>query len=81
MDATSSNARREVDARGRSCPMPIIELMRELKTMSAGEEVEVLADDRAFPADVAAWCKKTSNTLVSLAEKGGAHVAIVRKGS
>ena len=42
--------------------------------------VEILADDRAFPADVAAWCRKTNNTLVSIDRRADAHVAIIKKG-
>jgi tRNA 2-thiouridine synthesizing protein A len=59
--------------------MPIVELMRVVKTMRAGDAVEVLADDKAFPADVTAWCKKTGHRLVTLVERGGAHVALVKK--
>jgi tRNA 2-thiouridine synthesizing protein A len=70
---------RTLDARGRACPMPIVELMRVVSKMAAGEAVEITADDRAFPADVAAWCKKTGNTLVSLSENHSVHVAVVRK--
>lgn len=81
MDEPSPRPRHAVDARGRSCPMPIIELMKVIRSIGVGEAVEVLADDRAFPADIAAWCRKTRNELVSLEEKAGVHVAIVRKAS
>jgi TusA-related sulfurtransferase len=68
-----------IDVRGRACPMPIVELMRAMKTLNVGEEVLVLADDAAFPADVRAWCKQTGNTLVDLVDADGAHEARVRK--
>jgi TusA-related sulfurtransferase len=61
--------------------MPIVELMRAVNKMAVGEAVEVLADDRAFPADVTAWCKKTGNTLVSLSESESVHLAVVKKGA
>lgn len=67
--------------RGRACPAPIVELMRTIRAVDDGETIEVLADDRAFPADVAAWCRKTSNTLVSLDRRSDAHVAVIKKGS
>ena len=66
--------------RGRACPAPIVELMRAIRGVNDGDSVEILADDRAFPADVAAWCRKTNNTLVSLNTRADAHVAVVRKG-
>lgn len=59
--------------------MPIVELMRVIKTLAGGDEVEVKADDNAFPADVEAWCKKTGNALVRLTKDDSVHVALVRK--
>lgn len=70
---------RTVDARGRSCPMPIVELAREAKVASDGEEIVILADDQAFPADVEAWCKKTKNELIELGPHEGCFRAVVRK--
>jgi TusA-related sulfurtransferase len=70
-----------LDMRGRACPAPIVELMRAMRALAEGESLEVIADDRAFPADVSAWCKKTSNTLISLDKRPEGHVAIVKKGA
>ena len=69
-----------LDMRGRACPAPIVELMRAIRGIGDGDMVEVLADDRAFPADVAAWCRKTNNTLVSINRRADAHVAVIKKG-
>jgi len=70
---------KKLDVRGRACPVPIVELMREMRTLAVGETVEIIADDRAFPADVTAWCKKTENALLQLRTDGDAHIAVVRK--
>ncbi|HEY3820633.1 MAG TPA: sulfurtransferase TusA family protein [Polyangiaceae bacterium] len=72
-------ARRSIDVRGRSCPIPIVELMRAIREGAVGDEIEVLADDRAFPSDVRAWCNKTGHQLLSLGERSGGHAALVRK--
>jgi TusA-related sulfurtransferase len=71
--------RKTLDVRGRACPIPIVELMRAIKTMADGDEIDVHADDRAFPSDVRAWCSKTGHCLVDLATREEAHVATVRK--
>ena len=42
---------RTVDARGLSCPMPIVRLAREMKQAQRGEQVMVISDDEAFPAE------------------------------
>ena len=72
-----------LDARGKSCPLPIVLMAKHVKTMAAGAQVAVRADDRAFPEDVRAWCKKTQNELVSLEDKvedkKGFYEAVVKK--
>lgn len=47
----------EVDALGRRCPVPVIELARHIGDVSVGEVVAVLADDEAAILDVPAWCR------------------------
>jgi TusA-related sulfurtransferase len=46
-----------VDARGRRCPIPVIELARHFGEVAVGGTVEVYADDPAAAADVPAWCR------------------------
>ncbi len=46
-----------VEARGRPCPIPIIELARAARDLGAGTVLEVLADDPAAATDVPAWCR------------------------
>ncbi len=70
---------KSVDARGKSCPLPIVMTARAIREVGAGEVVTILADDRAFVADIDAWCNKTGNELVSLEEKTGFSEATVRK--
>lgn len=46
-----------VDARGRPCPIPVIELAKAIETVAVGEVVTVLADDPAAAFDIPAWCR------------------------
>lgn len=46
-----------VEARGRRCPVPVIELARAAARHQAGAVLEVLADDAAARTDVPAWCR------------------------
>lgn len=70
----------ELDARGLKCPLPIVRLTQAIKTLPSGE-IQVRADDPAFEADVAAWCRKTGNVLVSVNKMGRLITAVVRKES
>jgi TusA-related sulfurtransferase len=68
-----------IDARGKSCPLPIVLTAKALRAAPAGQTVTITADDRAFPEDIQAWCRKTSHELVSLETKAGFYEAVVKK--
>ncbi|HET7636668.1 MAG TPA: sulfurtransferase TusA family protein, partial [Candidatus Limnocylindria bacterium] len=53
-----------LDARGLSCPMPIVKTAMAIKGMQSGELIEVLATDPGSVKDFAAWSKSTGNELV-----------------
>jgi cysteine desulfurase len=46
-----------VDARGRRCPIPIIELARQITAVPVGAVIAVLSDDPAARLDVPEWCR------------------------
>lgn len=46
-----------LDARGRRCPLPILDLARHIDDVAVGENVTVEADDPAARPDIAAWCR------------------------
>ena len=68
-----------VDARGKSCPLPIVLVAQAVRAAAAGDAVVIQADDRAFPEDVRAWCTKTGNPLLSLEAKSGFFEARIKK--
>jgi TusA-related sulfurtransferase len=68
-----------VDAKGLSCPMPIVKLSQAMTAANVGETVEVIATDTAFGPDIQAWCRKTGQELVQLAEGEEIVTALVKK--
>ena len=68
-----------LDARGKSCPLPIVLIAKGFREAQPGARMTVRADDRAFPEDVKAWCKKTGHVLVSLESKPGYYEAVIQK--
>lgn len=46
-----------VDALGWLCPVPVIELARQVLAAPVGAVVAVLADDPAARLDIPAWCR------------------------
>lgn len=52
-----------VDARGLSCPMPVIELARAVDALPVGGMVRLLATDPAAQVDVPVWCRMQRHRL------------------
>ena len=53
-----------VDARGLSCPMPIVRTAQAVKAAASGDLIEVLATDPGSTKDFVAWCRTTGHELV-----------------
>jgi tRNA 2-thiouridine synthesizing protein A len=70
---------KKIDVQGRACPIPIVELMRAMSGLTVGQEIEIRANDRAFPADVKAWCQKTGHALLEFVQSGDAFTARIKK--
>ena len=56
-----------IDALGRRCPVPVIELARHLRDVDVGEVIAVLADDAAARVDAprGAECADRSTSALS----------------
>ncbi|MFF0225636.1 cysteine desulfurase/sulfurtransferase TusA family protein [Streptomyces sp. NPDC004629] len=65
-----------VDARGKRCPIPVIELAKVIGDVPVGGEVRVLADDAAARLDIPAWCEMRGQEYVGEepADHGSAYV-------
>ena len=68
-----------VDARGLSCPMPIVKTAQAVKGLVSGQLLEVLATDAGSTKDFAAWCKTTGNELVESSVEGGVYRFVLRR--
>lgn len=68
-----------VDAKGLSCPMPIVKTAQAVKTVPAGELIEVLATDPGSVKDFAAWTRSTGNTMVEQSEDGGVYRFLIKR--
>ncbi|TDT36313.1 cysteine desulfurase [Streptomyces sp. BK208] len=65
-----------VDALGRRCPVPVIELAKVIGDVPVGGTVRVLSDDEAARLDIPAWCEMRGQEYVGEepAEKGTAYL-------
>ena len=68
-----------IDARGLSCPMPIVRTAQAVKALPSGAVVELLATDAGSIKDVAAWCRVTGNELIEQTSDGAVYRFVIRR--
>ena len=68
-----------VDARGQSCPGPLVTLHRALKDVRQGDLLELLCTDPGARSDVPSWAKLSGNELVEATEEDGLLRYVIRK--
>jgi tRNA 2-thiouridine synthesizing protein A len=68
-----------LDARGLSCPLPIVKTAGALRSLASGELLEVLATDPGSVPDFAAWAGSTGNALVATSRDGDVYRFVIRK--
>jgi len=54
-----------VDAKGQSCPGPLVSLAKAIKAAPQGATFELLATDPGSKSDVPSWAELTGNALES----------------
>ncbi|HRH27755.1 MAG TPA: sulfurtransferase TusA family protein [Aquabacterium sp.] len=55
---------KEIDARGLTCPLPILRAKKALSDMLSGEVLKVLASDPGSVRDFQAFARQTGNDLL-----------------
>jgi tRNA 2-thiouridine synthesizing protein A len=73
------NFDKELDARGLSCPLPILKTKKSLADMASGQVLKVTATDTGSVKDMQAFATQTGNALLASAEEGGAFVFFIQK--
>jgi len=68
-----------VDARGLSCPMPIVRTAQAVRSLPSGALIEVLATDPGSQKDFAAWSRSTGNGLVAESVEGPVYRFVIRR--
>lgn len=67
-----------LDAKGLSCPLPILRAKKALKELPTGGTLEILATDPGSVKDFEAFCRTTGNELVEHHNDGKTFVFTIR---
>lgn len=70
-----------VDAKGLSCPMPIVRTKKAVSALQPGQVVEVQATDKGSLADIQAWTKSSGHHYLGTKQDGEVLKHYLRKAS
>ena len=73
------NFDKELDARGLSCPLPILKTKKSLNDLVSGQVLKVTATDPGSIKDMEAFSTQTGNALLSSTEENKIYVFYLRK--
>lgn len=79
VDLSSLQGDKVVDARGTSCPGPILAAKKGMPEVKVGEIMEVLATDSGTLKDLPAWSKKMGHEYLGFVEEAGYMKLFVKK--
>ncbi|HEY3315267.1 MAG TPA: sulfurtransferase TusA family protein [Bacillota bacterium] len=72
-------AQKVVDARGTSCPGPILAAKKGIVEVKPGEIMEVMATDTGTQKDLPAWSKKMGHEFLGALEEAGYWKLFVKR--
>ncbi|MGH2577915.1 MAG: sulfurtransferase TusA family protein [Actinomycetota bacterium] len=68
-----------IDAKGQSCPGPLVSLAKAIRDASSGSLFELLATDPGSKSDVPSWAELSGNELLETDESDGVYRYVIRK--
>ena len=79
MSATPDHVDAHVNARGLSCPLPILRAKKALATLQSGQVLRVEATDPGSKQDFSAFARQTGNALLAQVDDGDVTVFYLRR--
>lgn len=71
----------ELDARGLSCPLPILRAKKAINGLAAEQTLKIMTTDPGSVRDFEAFCKQTGNELLSSTEESNDFIFLIKKGA
>jgi tRNA 2-thiouridine synthesizing protein A len=68
-----------LDYKGLACPMPVVKISQDIKTVAAGQVVEVNTTDPGSLSDFPAWAKSAGQEIVETKQEPGLIRIFVRR--
>jgi len=78
-DPSSIEVANVIDARGVSCPGPLLEAKKGIGTVNVGEVMEVMSNDPGSKNDVPRWAQKVGHEYLGYVSEEGTDRIFVRR--
>ncbi len=72
-------ANSSVDARGTSCPGPLLAAKKAIGEIESGEILEILSSDEGTKHDIPKWCDKMEHDFLGIVEEDSFSRLFVKK--
>lgn len=69
-----------LDAKGLSCPMPLLRTKKAMGKIDSGQVLEVLGTDPGSKNDLPGWCERSGHTFLGVEEGEGFFKFYIKKG-
>lgn len=70
---------KKIDLSGLPCPMPVVKISKEIKTVEVGQVVEARTTDPGALSDFPAWAQSSGNEIVKVEEGADGATFFVKR--
>ena len=78
-ELTAIKVDKSIDARGTSCPGPLLAAKKAIGQIKKGQVMEVLSADEGTKRDIPKWCTKKGYEYLGTVEESGYFKIYLRK--
>ena len=68
-----------LDLKGLRCPLPVLKVKKQMKSLSAGSIIEVFTDDPASIEDLKSYCETSGDNLLYVEENFMIYRFVIKK--
>ncbi|MEK5325565.1 sulfurtransferase TusA family protein [Aeribacillus sp. FSL M8-0254] len=74
------NVEKVLDAKGLSCPMPVVKAKKAMDELTSGQVLEVQTTDKGAKSDLPAWAQASGHKVIDIKEENGILTFWIEKG-
>lgn len=80
MDLDNIKADEVLDAKGLSCPMPLLRTKKAINNIQSGQILEIQGTDPGSKNDLPGWCERSGHKFLGAKEGDGFFHFYIQKG-